>query len=774
MAYFTDADILVLKPSVPPMTVFANYDDWGAGSRCDVNGPALFTLPIPADFVIPGSHQGSPDGDTPNAATAILAPDGHTLIQTQPFARCAGRGPTSHYMFGNEDLYGTGETGSHGGSGLSALGGTVRLGELIPGGAIRHSLKLNIDSANFYPGFSGFRWPAWKSDAGGAGYWGAIPQARMGSLLAVKSDFAISSLESEPGRIVARAFQDYGAYIVDTSGWSIYNFVTERSPDGSVQDEFARAWGFPLNTGVGANGWARDLDKIFTNLWVVDNWDYATWQTVSLSNGALGVGLGAPRVPWAPNFGSPIPDTTPPYSTTSFSGAAGTNGWYMSAGDVTVKSVDLISGVASIMARLDGGAWQSYARPIHVSGDGSHTIDYYATDAAGNTEMTRSATVRIDSTQPTSSAAIDGTLLSNGSYRPPVTITVTAADAGSGVQSILYRIDGGALWSYTVPFRVGGSGPHTLEYYATDRAGNKEGSHLLSIPLESSGAVGGPHPLPVSVLATSGTAGKNGWYVSDVYLTFSGWSPVGSLTSVAYRLDRDPWSLYSGPVRIADGRHTLDYQAIDADGYQEPLHSMGLNVDATPPSIVPTSPVGGTIAADGSVAWSGSDSASGILTYEVSVDGSAYVSVGTATTFAQVWSAGSHVVVVRATDEAGIQATKAISFRVEGGASPNSPGGLPLFQSMNASFYRSLGFIVAIISLLLFNGLKEEHRGWLKRRTARKPKRSATKVPPAAPPKSEEPPSSSNAVDSGPGPHEDQIVEERVQRSDGDPERSGE
>ena len=322
MAYFTDADILVLKPSVPPVTVFANYDDWGAGSRCDVHGPALFTLPIPADFVIPGSHQGSPDGDTPNAATAILAPDGHTLIQTQPFARCAGRGPTSHYMFGNEDLYGTGETGSHGGSGLSALGGTVRLGELVPGGAIRHSLKLNIDSANFYPGFSGFRWPAWKSDAGGAGYWGSIPQVRMGSLLAAKPDFAISSLETEPGRIVARAFQDYGAYIVDTSGWSIYNFVTERSPDGSVQDEFARAWGFPLNTGVGANGWARDLDKIFTNLWVVDNWDYPTWQTVSLSNGALGVGLGTPRVSWAPNFGSPIPDTTPPYSTTSFSGAS--------------------------------------------------------------------------------------------------------------------------------------------------------------------------------------------------------------------------------------------------------------------------------------------------------------------------------------------------------------------------------------------------------------------------------------------------------------------
>src|SRR5437773_200456 len=229
MAYFTDADILVLQPSAPATTVYANYDDWGAGTRCSAQGGALFTAPIPADFVVPGSHQGSPDGDTPNAAAAILAADGHTIIQTQPFARCAGQSPTSHYMFGSEDLYGTGETGSHGGSGLSALGGTVRLGELVPGGTIRHSLKLNIDSANFYPGLGGYRWPASKSDAG-----------------------------------------------------------------------------------VGANGWARDLDKIFTNLYVVDNWDKATWQTVSVSNGNVGVGLGTPRVGWAPEFGQVPPPPPPP------------------------------------------------------------------------------------------------------------------------------------------------------------------------------------------------------------------------------------------------------------------------------------------------------------------------------------------------------------------------------------------------------------------------------------------------------------------------------
>jgi len=347
MAYFTDADILVLEPSAPATTVYANSDDWGAGTRCSAQGGALFTAPIPADFVVPGSHQGSPDGDTPNAAAAILAADGHTIIQTQPFARCAGQSPTSHYMFRSEDLYGTGETGSHGGSGLSALGGTVRLGELVPGGTIRHSLKLNIDSANFYPGFGGYRWPAWKSDAGGAGYSGSIPEVRMGSLLAPKADFPTNTLETEPGKILAAAFRDYGGYIVDTSGWSIYNFVTERSPAGSVQDEFNKVWGYPLNAGVGANGWARDLDKIFTNLYVVDSWDKATWLTVSASNGTVGVGLGIPRVPWAPEFGQVPPPPPPPPRPPPPPGLAGTTVML-----TTSKSPSEINETVTVSGRL--------------------------------------------------------------------------------------------------------------------------------------------------------------------------------------------------------------------------------------------------------------------------------------------------------------------------------------------------------------------------------------------------------------------------------------
>ena len=107
-----------------------------------------------------------------NNAMGILMPDNRTLVQTQPAYRCTPGGPLlSMYHRGRAvchwpgefaiprgsgwhaggpeffpweiDILGDGALGAHGGSGLSAVGGTIRSGELAPGaGPIRHALKV--------------------------------------------------------------------------------------------------------------------------------------------------------------------------------------------------------------------------------------------------------------------------------------------------------------------------------------------------------------------------------------------------------------------------------------------------------------------------------------------------------------------------------------------------------------------------------------------------------------------------------------------------------
>src|SRR2546426_1219532 len=234
----TDPDVIILTPNATMTAVYYNSDGWSGGSRCSPQGNVLFNAPIPDRFVVPGAGSTNPDGTTPNYATAILMPDGHTLTQGQPFARCTAGGPATMWWSVTNDLYGTGIDGGHGGSGLSSLGGTIRLGELVPGGVIRHVMKINLYGLNnyFYDGTThGYRWPASQADGCASScYGGTTPALRMGSLLAIPGSVNIDSLglETEPAKILARALQDYGAYTVDDTAWSVYAIATEFSPAG--------------------------------------------------------------------------------------------------------------------------------------------------------------------------------------------------------------------------------------------------------------------------------------------------------------------------------------------------------------------------------------------------------------------------------------------------------------------------------------------------------------------------------------------------------------
>src|SRR2546430_17519997 len=140
----TDVDALILTPNAPNTDVFYNGDAGSGGSRCDAQGSRLFSAPIPTNFVVPGAGSGNPDGTTPNYATAILAADGHTLIQGQPMARCtAGGTATMMWSQENEDLLKTGNSGAHGGCMLSSLRGAIRPRGPGPGGTHRHARKVN-------------------------------------------------------------------------------------------------------------------------------------------------------------------------------------------------------------------------------------------------------------------------------------------------------------------------------------------------------------------------------------------------------------------------------------------------------------------------------------------------------------------------------------------------------------------------------------------------------------------------------------------------------
>jgi hypothetical protein len=172
-------------------------------------------------------------------------------------------------------------------------------------------------------------------------------------------------------------------------------------------------------------------------------------------------------------------DTTPPSTTLTSAPASpdGSNGWFkQSSVSFTLSAVDSGSGVAATEYAIDGGEQHAYLSAVTVSTPGDHTITYFSTDKAGNEEAHEHTHIKIDSTPPETSLALqpsspDG---SNGWYVTTPSFTLTGSDAASGVGGSSYALDGGTGGSYPGSPVAIPAGRHTVNYFSTDNAGNVE------------------------------------------------------------------------------------------------------------------------------------------------------------------------------------------------------------------------------------------------------------------------------------------------------------
>ncbi|MFC7359116.1 alpha-L-arabinofuranosidase C-terminal domain-containing protein [Nocardioides astragali] len=150
------------------------------------------------------------------------------------------------------------------------------------------------------------------------------------------------------------------------------------------------------------------------------------------------------------------------------------NGWYAEPATVRVTASD-DRAVKRIEVSVDDGPWASIAGDngeVTVAGDGVHTVRVRAVDAAGNVGEVRPLTVAVDASAPVSQAAFDAATR---------TVTLTAADAGAGVERVEYRLAGGAWTTYADPVRLGAAAT-TVDHRAVDRLGRVEQPGTLNVP----------------------------------------------------------------------------------------------------------------------------------------------------------------------------------------------------------------------------------------------------------------------------------------------------
>ncbi|MEV7995596.1 family 16 glycoside hydrolase [Streptomyces sp. NPDC086077] len=281
-------------------------------------------------------------------------------------------------------------------------------------------------------------------------------------------------------------------------------------------------------------------------------------------------------------------DTTAPEASAHVSGTQNQQGQYVGSASVAVHATDNTggSGVDRIEYAVgDAGAWQPYTTPVVVDQVGDHKVRYRAFDKAGNVSAEKSAQFTVvppptdDTAPPETSATVSGERDPDGSYVDMATVTVTASDTGSGVNTIEYAIGASGAWQpYAQPVMVHQVGTHTVRYRATDKAGNVAAEKSVQFTVVA--APPQDTTPPVTGVTVEGTRNSDGAYVASAKVTVSA-TDDGEVASVEYSLDGGPYLAYGGPV-IVDraGAHTLAYRASDKAGNTSAARTVSFTVVA--------------------------------------------------------------------------------------------------------------------------------------------------------------------------------------------------
>jgi len=218
---------------------------------------------------------------------------------------------------------------------------------------------------------------------------------------------------------------------------------------------------------------------------------------------------------------------------------------------------------------------------VTVDAVGEHSLSYRATDRAGNESVPEAVAFTVvegqndDTEPPQVTGTVSGSQRADWTYDGAVTVTVTATDSGSGVESTEYSVDDKSWTAYTQPVVVDTAGRHTVRYRATDAAGNISAVGSSSFEISSAPTPArceSPDPSPTVVIGDVGTGVRNrradgNCSIDDLIRDESRWVDHGSF--VAHVRTVVDGLLADGTVSTAERRAILNAARQSEIGYDQ-------------------------------------------------------------------------------------------------------------------------------------------------------------------------------------------------------------
>jgi hypothetical protein len=279
-----------------------------------------------------------------------------------------------------------------------------------------------------------------------------------------------------------------------------------------------------------------------------------------------------------PNSAAIQIDQAAPTTVIRCNGSPCSTAWYGATVRVALSAADSGgSGVSKIYYTTDGST-PSTSSPVYLTQLSlltTTTVKYFAVDNAGNAERVKTQVINVDQTPPVTTIKCNTAACSDGWYRAPVQVALTATDTGgTGVNKIYYTTNGSTPTrsspAYTKPFNV--SSTTTVKFFAVDKGGNAEAvnSQLIRIdrtaptmsltsPANGSRAAQGTTVKITANAVDHGTGSGAASGIASVTFYLDGSTLLGTVTTSPYTFN---WSTRG----VTKAKHKLTAVATDVAG----------------------------------------------------------------------------------------------------------------------------------------------------------------------------------------------------------------
>jgi subtilase family serine protease len=168
-------------------------------------------------------------------------------------------------------------------------------------------------------------------------------------------------------------------------------------------------------------------------------------------------------------------DNTPPSTTVDFGNPkyVSMDIWVTSNTELSLHHVDGGVGTDRTEYRIWNGiwtGWEDYIGSFTLGpNNGRRFIEWFSVDLLGNVEHPHNCSYLVDNASPLTESAVD-----YEENETLVRMTLTASDAGSGLNLTRYRVDLGDWTEYSESFVISEQGWHTVYFHSVDLLGNIE------------------------------------------------------------------------------------------------------------------------------------------------------------------------------------------------------------------------------------------------------------------------------------------------------------